>query len=199
MRYLVRQTLLSRKKACKGFYTFFVIYFHTLFSMDYILLTLYCMIASSYKQSALFFLSLFNFISVTVWRWLLGSILLCIRQLQNLNYKRKLFSSGSDRKTGERTCCLWHIRKLFPMFCWAVCLQGRNLSLAEMPGPSFFQLFWAKFTGSLPANQSAIEAEDWDKLGDASEEAQSEPEDEILDQSAEDFFGLNHSEAITSF
>jgi hypothetical protein len=78
-------------------------------------------------------------------------------------------------------------------------MQGRNLSLAETPGPSFFQLFWAKFTGSLPANQSAIEAEDWDKLGDASEEAQSEPEDEILDQSAEDFFGLNHSGAITSF
>ena len=78
-------------------------------------------------------------------------------------------------------------------------MQGRNLSLAETPGPSFFQLFWAKFTGSLPANQSAIEAEDWDQLGEASEEDQSEPENQILDQSAEDFFGLNHSEAITSF
>jgi len=81
-------------------------------------------------------------------------------------------------------------------------LQGRNLSQSELPAPSFFQLFWAKFTGSLPANQSAIDApEDWDQLDDEPEDGldQSELAKVILDQSAEDFIGYNQSKHMTSF
>ena len=56
-------------------------------------------------------------------------------------------------------------------------VQGRNLSQAEPPGPSFFHLFWAKFIGETAANSSSLQAGNQSRAEDFSQ-SEEDPSDD---------------------